>query len=286
MTPWFSLYLPSAETESSVLDSADFSESVAATLRDSLMTLGYRLYNPFGLMPGKSYPQTARLFVAPASGNWVRVIGLPDEHLLPILSDKYGVCLWLALDGAEANIAIYAQGEPADYPALAPYLRASSTLDDLKRVLTAPDIQIIEPEATEMPESLPVTLLPDDVQALAGDVDMGQAQKMFNRLTQNLMKRAGQTDDVANAAFDLISGQNAPDWNSAGGGRIRNLMGLLTIQDGWNNPDFTTLRDAYQVHERKQRKPNADLYPGDAEAMAQVMNALDYVPVYAGRNDG
>ena len=50
----------------------------------------------------------------------------------------------------------------------------------------------------------------------------------------------------------------------------------------WHAPDFTTLRDAYQVAERRQRRPNAGLYPGDAEALAAVPDALAYTPVYGG----
>jgi hypothetical protein len=60
-------------------------------------------------------------------------------------------------------------------------------------------------------------------------------------------------------------------------------MNCLTIPLGWISPDFVALRDAYQLHERRRRNPNAMLYPGDAEAMAAVPNALDYAVVYAGK---
>jgi hypothetical protein len=44
------------------------------------------------------------------------------------------------------------------------------------------------------------------------------------------------------------------------------------------------LRDSYQLHARRQRKPDARLYPGDEEAMTRVPDALDYIPVYGGKN--
>jgi hypothetical protein len=73
-----------------------------------------------------------------------------------------------------------------------------------------------------------------------------------------------------------------PDWNSAGGARIRALADCLNIPN-WQAPDFVTLRDAYALHERRRRSPNATPYPGDAEALAAVPDALDYTPVYYGK---
>lgn len=268
MTPWSSLYLP-------YVDSAQ----VAAQVESSLTALGYTRYNPFGSMPGKAYPHTVRLFVAPAREGWVRVVGIPDVAQLPLLS-RETVCLWLALDGSAADISIYAEGAAADAGALAPYLREGHTLDDLRRIIDSPEIHIIEPDK---PADLPVTLLPDQFRALAADVDSQQAQSMFDRLTQSLFRRAAPSDDVASAAQALIRAGHPPQWNSPGGERLRALAACLSLPAGWHDPDFVTLRDAYQVHERRRRKPNADLYPGDAEAMAHVMDALDYLPVFGGR---
>jgi hypothetical protein len=61
------------------------------------------------------------------------------------------------------------------------------------------------------------------------------------------------------------------------------VLGGLTIPSDWQEPDFVTLRDAYQLHERRRRNPNAPLYPGDAEAMEAVSDALDYIVLYAGK---
>jgi hypothetical protein len=133
----------------------------------------------------------------------------------------------------------------------------------------------------EQNTGLPFTVLPDDIQSMAGGVDKGTAEKMFNRLTGQLMKKVGGDSDAARA---LISGEAAPEWNSDGGKRIQAVMSCLNIPENWRDPDFTALRDAYPLHERRRRLPNARLYPGDETLMAKVPDALTYLPVYGGRN--
>jgi hypothetical protein len=113
------------------------------------------------------------------------------------------------------------------------------------------------------------------VQVLAGQVDLQQAGKLFERMSATLARKTN-----ANPAADALLKQ--PDWSSAGGQRIRALMNCLGIP-GWQAPDFVTLRDAYALHQRHQRSPHARLYPGDAEALAAVPDALAYTPVYGGR---
>ena len=124
-------------------------------------------------------------------------------------------------------------------------------------------------------------VLPDDVQSLAGKVDKGAAEKMFNRLTGTLMKKVGGDSD---AARKLIAGEGTPDWDSSGGQRIQALMNSLNLPTNWRDPDFVALRDAYPLHERRRRNPNARLYPGDEATMAKVPDVLTYLPVYGGRN--
>lgn len=275
MPPWHSLFLPSADQA-----------AVANALRESLTTLGYTPSDPFGLLPGKSYPKAVRLFVAPpldildSNAGWTRIIGEPDSRQLPSLSQVVPV-LWLSLDGAVARCGVWSGGDKVGADALSPFLRAGKTSHDLQQALDGSALSVVSAPPSG---SLPVDALPDDVRRMAGDVDMNKAQSMFNRLTGTVMKRAGATNDTADAARALIAG-NAPDWNSPGGRQIQAVVACLTIPDGWRSPDFVTLRDAYQVRRRLERRPNADLYPGDAEAMAQVPDALSYVPVYAGAND-
>jgi hypothetical protein len=247
---------------------------VATTLQESLLWLGYTPFNPFGLMPGLSYPKAVRLFVAPAQGGWVRVIGEPDNAQLPIVS-KTMLCLLVALDGTEAQIEVYADGErqPLDV-ALRLYLKSDIPAE-------TPDQTSVSSQRNPRTGDLELLedALPEDIKAMR--VDMRQAQKMFDRLCAGLTQRSGNTGNEA-AVRNLLQA-NRPQWDSAGGLQVRELFARLTIPTGWQEPDFVTLRDAYQLHERRRRNPNASLYPGDEEAMAAVPNALDYIVVYAGK---
>jgi hypothetical protein len=262
MTSWHSLYLP-----------CDDSARIIGALQNSLTTLGYTLFNPFGLIPGKAYPKAVRLFVAPTVGGWVRVLGEPDPALLPLIS-QFNPCAAVSLDGGQSALALYAEGRTVGPEAFQAYLRCD--LDTVRGLIEREDA----PDAPQSTDGLPFDALSGDLQQMAGNVDMRQAQNMFSRLTGNLMKRVGGGDD-ADAARSLLAG-NQPAWDSAGGQRIRAFMRCLTVPQGWQSPDFVSLRDAYQLHERRRRNPNANLYPGDAETMAQVTNALDYTPVYGG----
>lgn len=265
---WISLYLP--------CDSP--------VLQESLTALGYTLYNPFGLIPGKSYPQTVRLFAAPPTNGWTRVIGEPDMRQLPLLSQNC-LCLSVALTGKDAHIEVYAHGKQAEpQTALFPHLRAGHSAEDLQKALYSASFSLVEKVEEESPPMLVVPMddLPDDVRELAGQINPQQAQKMFEKLSGTLMGKVSPGGQSADEARQMLA-RSAPDWNSVGGQRIRSLMACLTIPDSWREPDFVTLRDAYQVHARRQRKPDARLYPGDAEAMQKVPDALEYTPVYGGR---
>lgn len=255
-------------------------EAVSQLLQRSLTDLGYTLYNPFGLIPGKAYTRSVRLFVTPSVAGWVKVIGAPDDRQFASLSHDTTV-LYAALDKAQADIRTYTNGAPAELvTALTPFLRPNLTPDDLRRALETTS-NLIQDDAPQA--GLPFDALPDNIKGMAGNVNTGQAQKMFARLSGDLMKKVAGTGQ-ADAARALVSGGDAPDWNSSGGALIRALMRCLTLPDGWGEPDFDTLRDAYQLHERRRRNPNARAYPGDDELMAKVPDALTYIPVYGGSN--
>jgi len=271
---WTSLYFPCED-----------STALATALQESLTALGYTLYNPFGILPGKAYPQSVRLFVAPPVNGWTRVIGEPDARQLPLISITC-LCLSATLNGKEARIEVYVDGEQAEpETALVPYLRDGRSESDLHKALYSASLNLVETEETRQPQMLvvPVDDLPEDVRDMAGQVNPAQAQKLFERLSGSLMKKVSPGGNVADEAQAMLAGGSAPDWNSAGGQRIRALMACLSVPDDWREPDFVTLRDAYQLHARRQRKPDARLYPGDAEAMQSVPDALDYTPVYGGR---
>jgi hypothetical protein len=258
MTAFRSLYLPGVD-------------NLAETIRTALIALGYESYDPFGLIPGKAYPQAARLFVAPSRNSWTRVLVAPDSAplgvLLPHLAPA-GLCLSIALDAADAQIDVSLNGVPTETTsALAPYLQSPECAEQTPSAATTPTLGGIALDA-----------LPGDVQALAQQVDLKQAESMFARLSRNLAPKSGG---------DASALPQLPDWNSAGGRKITALMDCLGIP-GWREPDFVTLRDAYALHVRRQRtlktRPNAKLYPGDAEALAAVPDALDYTPIYAGKS--
>ncbi len=257
MTRWCSLYLPYGA------DGA--AEALAAALKTALTTLGYQAYDPFGLLPGKAYPQAVRLFIQPPRGAWLRVIGEPDLALLAPLS-RFAPVLWVELDGADARIDACADGQPAlpenAFPAHADCIRRARLQSAASGGAALGGVAL--------------DALPSDVQALAEKVDLKQAGALFARLSGSLAAKAGGDE----AARDLL---RQPDWQSAGGAQIAAVMDCLGIAN-WREPDFVTLRDAYTLHLRRRRAPKATLYPGDAEALAAVPDALDYTPIYAGKN--
>lgn len=262
---WNSLFCPFEDAE-----------AIIRALQDSLTASGYELYNPFTAFPGKSYSQTIRLFVAPASAGWTRVLGASEEAQLRAVS-ALAPCLYLQLDGADAAIIVYKDGQPAALDELAPYTRAGA---NLTQAMNNPDSISIVSSGAAKGDGLPFDSLPADIQAMASGVDKGAAEKMFNRLSGQLMKKVGGDD----SAKSLLSNEGAPDWNSVGGKQIRALMAALTVPDNWREPDFTALRDAYPLHERRRSNPNARLYPGDDAIMNAVPDALAYTPVYGGKN--
>lgn len=260
---------------------SDDAKVVIQQLQESLIRLGYTLFNPFGLIPGKAYARSIRLFVAPATDGWVKIIGSPDAAQYAPLSQNTTL-VYAALQGAEADIRVYHQGEAADpETALLLYLRPNLSASDLQQALrtTSNIIPVDKPDA-----GLPFNVLPDDIQALAGQVNTGQAQKMFARLSGDLLKKVSGDKQQAEAARALINDEAALDWNSSGGARIRAVMACLTVSEQWREPDFDSLRDAYPLHERRRRNPNARAYPGDEAVMAKVPDALVYTPVYGGAN--
>lgn len=271
MSIWHSLYLSCAD--------ATPRETIVETLKQALSTQGYTLYNPFGIMPGMTYPQTVRLFVAPQAGNWIRILGEPDMTLLPTLS-QHGALLSTRLAGDTAEINVYQHGAEADVvTVLASYLPADKSPDDLAQMLQS-DTFNLPRIGSDQPQmmAVPLDALPEDVQQMAQGISAKHADKLFGKMTRKLVG-GGEEAEAARALLQ----NRAADWNSPGGGRIRALMELLQMPLHWREPDFSTLRDAYQLHSRHQRKPDMNLLPGDAEAMAAVPNALEYVPVYGGR---
>jgi hypothetical protein len=108
---------------------------------------------------------------------------------------------------------------------------------------------------------------------------------MTDKLLGTLRGAAGMSDqDAARAGAILAAaGQGQLDLNSLAGQAIAAHAAHAGLPEGWHIPDFITLRDAFAVHRRLQRFPNARLYPGDAEARDAVPDALAYTPLFGGR---
>jgi len=249
MVAWYSLYVNNSDQQ-----------TVAARFRACLGQLGYVEFNAFGLMPGRVYPDAVRLFVTPPQGAWVRVIA---EKPLAFALPAFPRVLEVALEG-EA-IRVFVEG------ALTDTVAALADFPCSERALTAP----FAASASDSVGGIPLDALPDDVRQMASGIDPQQAGKLFNRLSASVLGKVG---GAAGDAQDLLK---TTDWNTPNGQRIRRVLACLQLDSA---PDFVTLRDAYALHERRRRNPKANLYPGDAEALQAVPNALDFIPLYAGRD--
>lgn len=236
------------------------SETIAAILQNS----GYTRFDPFSGIPGRAYPQTTRLFVAPSVAGWVRVLAeaLNEELLLP-LSEKAGL-VYARLNGNNGSIEAWR---------------------DTRRLDLQSEFGIV-PEKTTVIQPPPVTTgsdwmdaLPDDVKAMKSHPK--QAAKMIDRLSGSLLAKAGGADQ-REQAMALLSSASDADWSSADGKTILGAFAALAIQNGIS-PDFATLRDAYSLHARRKRRPGATLLPGDEATLQAVPDALDYLPLYAGK---
>jgi hypothetical protein len=244
-------------------------------LQEALEDLGYVAYDPFNGRLGKAYPKAVKMFVAPATEGWTRILGVSDARVIPAVS-RLGMCLSMALVGEEGRVSVYQNGADVDVAkTLEPHLRAGLTIDDLKKALARP---YPRPNKPARKQRIPVEVLPEEVQAMAKDLNPKRMDKMFDRFMNRFARR---TPEEEAALREWMAGGQI-DWDSPGGQRIRAVMACLTVPDTWRDPDFVTLRDAYQLHQRWQRLPDAHLLPGDGEAMAAVPNALEYLPVYGG----
>ncbi len=280
---WYSLYVPVTDPE-----------PVIAALRSLLAAHGYATYDPFpggtGTPPG--FTHTVRLFAAPPRDGWLRIVGQPDETLLPEFSVAAGVPVlygWLTESGG--GMAVYQAGERRDDPAAcAPYLRPDADPGTVQQAFAG----TLAVEAVESDRPPAVVLgaesLPPELQQFAQEqgVDSRKASKTFERLSSGLFGRLARGDDSGgqdqqDAARAVFMDGGKDIWNSLHGQRVRAIASVMTLPGNWRLPAWETVRDAYQVHRLRQRSPRMALMPGDKEALDTVPDALDYTPVYAGR---
>lgn len=272
MTQWNSLFC--------LLDP---SNNLVDCLQETLIQLEYTLYDAFDLIPGNSYPDTFKTFVAPAKGQWMQIL-LDDEDVedLELLAEPlsmYGLCLLAHLDQDDATLKLYQDGSEIDLAdGLSNYLLDGKSADDLMRAINGKlPLPLIEADADEQSQILAINDLPPEMRQMTQGISLPNAQKMFKRFTGNFMGRGD-----AEGAQEMLNADQL-DWNSDGGMKIRGIMSLLIAGDSWLSPDFASVRDAYQRHIRLHRRPNAKLYPGDKQMMDAVPNALDYTPIYGGQ---
>ncbi len=266
---WHSLYLPVRE---------DGAQDIAQALQEALASCGYRPYDPFPGGSGPSFGWTARVrhFVAPARQGWVRVLGRPDRATLPLLAASLGGPLLYAwLEEETGGVTVWtAEGADGSAAALDAWRRADCPPETLARALAGPYPVPADSPALAVP-------LPPDVLALAHTVDPVQAQRLTERLTRSLFGRLGESDQATRAAArHLLRG---PGWEGAAGQRLLAIMACLRIPEDWRIPAESDLLAAYQVARARQYRPDGLRLPGDDEALARVPDALDYLPVYAGR---
>ncbi len=276
--PWCSLFLT---CDNGVGTQA----TIAQQLRDALKSLGYTLYDPFGTIPSKSYHNTVRSFVAAEDQNWVRLI-LSEPPPKPLLATVTLDCagMLVTVRAGQAEIDIYRHSERVDSAAdvLREHLREGATIDALQNALTRMQVTLIPPDENQ-PNNVPYDALPDDIRDMGAGVSPDAVSKMFGKITGNLLRKAGGSSDDVEGANALL-GQGKINWDAPSVQALQDVIDLLTVPQHWREPDFIALRDAYGLHARRQRKPNARLYPGDAETMAAVPAALSYIPVYGGKD--
>jgi hypothetical protein len=258
MSAWHSLYVFT-------------SLPLETTLSDWLINQGYTRYDPFNTLGGAAYPQAMRLFLAPTVDETTRILvecnqAAPAQALAAHLS-LTAPCLSLRLDGTNAQIVLYHQGQEAqDWMVIARRNITAAQLESARQIGAA----------TAQAGLIPVEDMPSSLQALANTVSQHQVGRLFQKMAFQMMSRTQQT-----AAEKFLQG--LPRWDSAGGHMLMSCMSLLRVPKAWREPDFATLRTAYWLHLRRRTQPNAPLLPGDDNALRRVPDALTYKPLYGGK---
>jgi hypothetical protein len=252
---WISLYIPGAEPA-----------SLAGTVEAALASAGATKYDPFGAMPGLSYPRAVKLFVAPKLGDWVRIIVSPDCVLEPVVTaaslDAPVIAGFISSELIPA-LTFYRGGDLIDVPALSPYLTDTAGFASHLR----------QPKhGASGVGGVSSGALPADLRAMSGSLSTRQVERMMNSMTGAISK-----GDRASAQAALQS----IDWESGAGEWMRTALAYFGLHDAVQ-PDYATVSTALRTAKRLARNPKATLYPGDAEARDAVPNVLDYVPVFYG----
>jgi hypothetical protein len=261
---WDSLHFYSNQTQVQVGD----------LLFDHLDMMGYRLYDPFAGLISQAYTHRVQTFLDGGQSGWFRLLGTFPLDLSARLS-RSGLVLHLHLTDEDADVHVFVDAKPQPFSALQHHLRAGYTIAHLHQAILGGG----QSPQSKPAETVPVSALPDDVQQMAKAVNPSHMNRMFNKLMGQVSRAMGDKSASAKA----LLAPTTPDWSHGLGGNIRAFMDCLNIPSNWHTPDFITLRDAYMVHYRLKRNPQASRLPGDAEAMNAVPDALSYMPIYAGK---
>lgn len=245
--------------------------------KQELQANTYQLYDPFGVLPGKTYRNTVKLFIAPPHSNdWLSLISEQElSAWLPALGTN-GIALMIKAQAVQ--VQFYREGyacSPADFVKMFPVETSLEQVLEQYEVVQHPTI-----DPTPPPTVVPLTLLPSDVQAMAGNLSNQQINTLFEKLTRQLPQ-----EGVVAEAQQFVHEQVTLNWTSPYGKSVRRLMSTLGTPDASILPPFTTIRDVYHVHRQLQRRPYRTLLPGEDNLRQLIPNALDYQPIYAGRND-
>lgn len=270
---------------------ADDQSAVADALLRALNASGYEVYDAYGSAFPPAYARAVRTFVAPPWGAWTRLLGEFDGELLPALTATFPVIDAQVTAGdddheAEASLTVWLDGVRqtdlstiADRPDTDWAHVVAAGIQRLTEWRAAP--QIIQPDARPTGSFVPRETLPGYARGLFDTLNPEQAGSLFNRMTSSLASKLGKSQ--MESARGLLQPRSI-DWTRGKPAIVaETLSALYGDAQAWRDPDFVTLRDAYQLHVRRRDRPQAPLYPGDAEALAAVPDALAYLPVYGGK---
>lgn len=266
MTAWHSLYLSSEQ-----------SEQIITAIHDYFDANGYKIYNPFGDLPSMSYPQTLKIFLAPARNKWIRLLidGDTDASIIESLASYLSQnmdCLSVRLDSNIGSVHAFRDGSLLDLGQWAQmYVSAGH---DISAILNADSFNLPNLSEGQIGD-IPLASLPEDIQQMAQQVNAKEANKLFEKLSNRLLKAIGRSD-----ARNLLNEQ--VNWDSQGGQYIRTVMDKLTIPDNWRTPDFVTVRTAYTI-DTQQRRGITSSFAGDDAVLKAVPNVLDYHVIYGGK---
>jgi hypothetical protein len=253
-------------------------EHVAETLEAVYKRAGYGRFDPFpgGSPTPPAYKTFARHFVGEPQAGWIQIFGLPH----PTLTDALIAALsagnaLLRLSLSAENWAVSAHLSDAD-DNLLHYARTGVTATMLTQAGqtqagSAGKSSGLHPEVDQMMREAKVNPL--------------LARGLIHQMTGQVMKQlegdlqAGEKQ----AAQQMLSGPARPNWESAAGRRLLAVAALLNLPPNWREPDFDTLRDAYQVARRLAKTPSARLAANEQAALARLPNAIQYRAVYMGR---